>query len=130
VLYPTDPAVLFGSVSLLYSPARRNVTRQTDQGTESLGTIAPGLIFGFNFGMGLALNERTSFSVGYDHSSIGKTLRNGAVAADSVQLQLGTLLFGLSYRLDDRRSVNVSVGAGLTRDTPDVSLSLRVPTSF
>jgi hypothetical protein len=130
VLYPSDPVVFFGSVSTLYSPARRNVMRQTDQGTESLGTIAPGLIFGFNFGVGIALNDRSSFSVGYDHSSIGKTLRNGAVAADSVQLQLGTLLFGMSYRLSDRRSISLAVGAGLTRDTPDVTLSLRVPTSF
>ena len=130
MILPSDPAVFFGSVSALYSPKRRNVTRQTDQGKESLGTIAPGLILGFNLGMGLALNEKSSFSIGYDHSSIGRTLHNGAVAADSVRLQLGTLLLGLSYRLDDRRSINLSLGAGLTRDTPDVTLTVRIPTNL
>jgi uncharacterized coiled-coil protein SlyX len=130
MLYPSDPAVFFGTVSYLYNVKRTNVVRSTDQGLQALGTIAPGGIFGFNFGMGLALNEKSSFSIGYDHSSVGKTRQNGLVAPDSVQLQLGTLLLGYSFRLDDRRTVNVSLGAGLTRDTPDVTLTLRVPTSF
>lgn len=130
VLLPSDPAVFFGTVSMLYSPSRSHLVRRTDQGTESLGTIAPGLIFGFNVGMGIALNERSSFSIGYDHSAIGKTKQNGQTVAESVRLQLGTLLLGLSYRLDDRRTVNLALGAGMTRDTPDVTLSVRVPTSF
>ena len=48
----------------------------------------------------------------------------------AVRTQLGTLLLGFSYRISDKRTVNVAVGAGLTRDTPDVSLTIRVPTSF
>jgi hypothetical protein len=51
-------------------------------------------------------------------------------APGSVRTQLGTLLVGFSYRLNPKRTVNVSVGAGLTRDTPDVSIMLRVPTSM
>jgi hypothetical protein len=47
-----------------------------------------------------------------------------------VRIQLGTLLLGYSYRLSDQRTLNVSVGAGLTRDTPDVTLMLRMPFSF
>lgn len=131
VLFPSDPAVLFGSVSYLYSFSRSNVSLQRPDGTTTfLGDVKPGGIFGFNFGMGLALNERSSFSIGYDHSSVDKTRQNGIAAADSVRVQLGTLLLGYSYRLDSRRTLNVSLGAGLTRDTPDVTLTLRVPTSF
>lgn len=48
----------------------------------------------------------------------------------SVRTQLGTLLLGYSYRLSDKRTLNVSLGAGLTRDTPDVSLSVRIPTTY
>lgn len=129
VLYPSDPAVFFGTVSYLHSFKRHGVTRRTDSGEESLGTIAPGGVFGFNFGMGLALNERSSFSIGYDHSSVGKIKQDGRVAGDSVRLQLGTLLLGYSYRLDPKRTLNVSLGAGLTRDTPDVTLTVRVPMS-
>lgn len=130
VLYPSDPAVFFGTVSYAYSFKRTNVTRDTTDGPEDLGTILPGAVFGFNFGMGLALNEKSSFSIGYDHSSVGKTRQNGRYAADSVRVQLGTLLLGYSYRLEPTRSLNVSLGAGLTRDTPDVTLTVRMPITF
>ena len=80
--------------------------------------------------MGLGLNEKSSFSIGYDHAIVGKTKLNGATAADSVRIQLGTLLLGYSYRLADKRTLNVSLGAGLTRDTPDVTLTVRMPISF
>ena len=130
VLYPSDPVVFFGGASYLHSFTRHNVVRPTDKGPERLGDISPGGIIGFNFGMGLALNEKSSFSIGYDHSYVGKTRQNGRTVADSVPLQLGTLLMGYSYRLSEQRSINLSLGAGLTRDTPDVALTLRVPTTF
>jgi hypothetical protein len=130
MLFPSDPAVFFGSVSYLYSAKRSNVVRQTDAGPEDLGTVQPGAVFGFNFGMGLGLNEKSSFSIGYDHASVGKTKQNGVAAADSVRVQLGTLLLGYSYRLSSERTLSVSLGVGATRDTPDVSLTVRMPVTF
>lgn len=131
VLYPSDPAVFFGSLTYTHNFSRDNVNRKILNGQEeALGTIAPGDIIGFNFGMGLALNEKASFSIGYDHSSVGTTRQNGEVVPGSVRTQLGTLLLGYSYRLSQKTSLNVSVGAGLTRDTPDVSLTVRLPMTF
>ena len=131
VLYPSDPAVFFGSVTYLHNLARDNVSRTVLNGEkELLGTIAPGPIVGFNFGMGLALNEKSSLSLGYDHSSVGRTKRNGEVVPGSVRTQLGTLLLGYSYRLSKTTSLSVAVGAGLTTDTPDVSLTVRLPMTF
>jgi hypothetical protein len=130
-LFASDPAVFFGSVSYLYNFKRKNVTRQVLAGeTEALGDIKPGDVVGFNFGMGLALNPKTTLSIGYDHSSVGRMRQAGVVPPGSVRTQLSTLLIGYSYRLSDKRTVNLSVGAGLTRDTPDVSLNLRIPTNF
>ena len=131
VLIPSDPVVFFGSVSMLHSIKRTDVKRQTETGPELIpGTIQPGRIYGFNFGMGLALNERSSFSIGYDHSSVGKTLQNGVAAPDAVRVQLGTLLLGWSFKTAPGRSVNLSLGVGVTRDTPDMTLTLRVPVSL
>ena len=76
------------------------------------------------------MNEKSSFSLGYDHSSVGRTEVNGVALPDSVRTQLATLLLGYSYRMTNRTSLNVSVGAGLTRDTPDVSLTVRLPMTF
>jgi hypothetical protein len=50
--------------------------------------------------------------------------------ATSVRTQLSSLLLGYSHRISPKTSVNVALAAGLTRDTPDLSLSLRVPFSF
>lgn len=129
VLLPSDPVVFVGGISYLHHVKRHDVVRQSDRGPELLGTLAPGGVLGFNFGMGLALNERSSFSIGYDHSSIGRVRQNGRAIADSVRLQLGTLLLGYSYRLGDGRSLNLALGAGLTQDTPDLTLTLRLPTA-
>ena len=131
VLYPSDPAVFFGSVNYLRNLPRDNVSRKVLNGEqEFLGSIAPGDVIGFNFGMGLALNEKSSFSLGYDHSSVARTMSNGQVVAGSVRTQLANLLLGYSYRLSQKTTLNVSVGAGLTRDTPDVSLTIRLPMTF
>lgn len=130
VLYPTDPVVLFGSVNYLYSIPRNNVSLNTDEGWVPVGKVAPGGIFGFNFGIGLGLNEKLSLSFAYDHNSVGKTKINGVTAPDSVRLQLGTLLIGASYRLTQTENLNVTLGVGVTRDSPDVTLSIRRPMSF
>jgi hypothetical protein len=132
VLFPSDPAVFFGTVSYLYSFKRTHVTLNTDSvnGPTDLGTIQPGGVFGFNFGMGLGLNEKSSFSIGYDHASVAPIKQNGSSAADAVRVQLGTLLLGYSYRLSSQQTLSVSLGAGLTRDTPDVSLTVRMPVTF
>lgn len=130
-LYPTDPAIFFGSISYLHNFARSNVERKVLAGdVEPLGKVAPGDVLGANFGMGLALNDRAALSLGYDHSSIARTRQNGVPVPGSVRTQLGTLLLGFSYRINDKRTVNIAVGAGLTRDTPDVQLSVRMPITF
>lgn len=131
MLYPSDPAVFFGSLSYTHNFPRDDVSRTVLNGQqEFLGTIAPGAVIGFNFGMSLALNEKSSFSIGYDHSMVDRTKQNGDVVAGSVVTQLGTLLLGYSYRLSSRTTLNLSVGAGLTRDTPDLTVTLRLPVTF
>jgi len=130
-LMPSDPAIFFGNFSYLHNFKRGNVSRTVLSGEqEALGEIKPGDVVGFNFGMGLALNDKASLSLGYDHSSIGRTYQGGRPVPGSVRTQLGTLLLGFSYRINDKRTISVSVGAGLTRDTPDVSLMARMPLTF
>ncbi|MDM0112572.1 acetate kinase [Variovorax sp. J22R133] len=130
-LFPSDPAVFFGGINYTYNFARSDVTRKVlnDQ-TESLGKIKPGDVWGLNFGMGLSVNERSSFSLGVELYSVGPTQQNGQTVRGSVRTQLASLLLGYSLRVSEKTVVNVSVGAGLTRDTPDLTLTVRVPVSF
>jgi hypothetical protein len=130
-LFPSDPAVFFGNLSYLHNFKRSNVERLVRNNIrEPLGELAPGAIIGFNFGMGLALNDKASLSLGYDHNTVGRMKQNGKNVPGSVRTQLGTLLLGYSYRYNDKRSLSVAVGAGVTRDTPDVSLTVRMPFTF
>ncbi len=129
-LFPTDPVVFFGNFSYLHSFGKDESLTLRDGQTEFLGKIQPGDIWGFNIGMGLALNEKASVSIGYDQSIVLPTSQNGQTVPGSVRVVLGTLLIGYSYRLSPTTTLNFSIGAGLTRDTPDLTLTLRVPLSF
>jgi uncharacterized coiled-coil protein SlyX len=130
ILFPSDPAVFFANLSYQYNFKRNHVQAKTDAGYEDLGDIQPGGVLEFGFGMGLSINERASFSVGYDQQSVARLKQNGAPTPASVRVQLATLLLGYSYRLDAQRTLNISLGAGLTRDTPDLQLTVRLPISF
>jgi hypothetical protein len=130
-LFPSDPVVFFGSLSYLHNFKRSDVSRTVIGGqTEFLGDIEAGDIIGFNLGMGLALNEKAAISIGYDQNSIGKTKQNGQDVAGGVRITLATLLLGGTYRFNENVSLNVALGAGLTRDTPDLNFTVRVPVTF
>lgn len=119
LIHVSDPAVFSANVSYLW-----NIER--DLGWPA-PEIDPGDIFGFTVGMGLGLNEKASFSLGYDHSIIGKTKLFGEPLPTSSTTHLGSLLFGVAYRLDTRKALNFSVATGVTEAAPDVQITLRVP---
>ena len=127
VLIPSDPAVFFGGVTYMMNLKR-------DVGHD-FGVIQPGNILGFNFGMGLALNDKATFSIGYDHAAVAKTKQiNSDSAVNQIGIQttsqIGTLLLGYSYRVTPSTNMNLSLGVGVTRDAPDMQLTLRLPMSF
>ena len=125
-LFPSDPVVFFGGLSYMY-----NIERDVGNG---FGRISPGNVFDATFGMGLALNEKASFSIGYQHSVVGKPSQEGQTSgttlAPTSTLQLGTVRFGFSYRLTDKTNLNLTLGVGATRDAPDLELTLRAPMTF
>ncbi|PKO61643.1 MAG: hypothetical protein CVU23_12400 [Betaproteobacteria bacterium HGW-Betaproteobacteria-17] len=130
MIYPTDPAVFFGGINYQWN-IKRDVNKSL-KGVQSsfVGEVDPGDAVGINFGMGLGLNERSSFSIGYEHTWIGKTRTDGSVTEGTTRLQTASLLLGYSYRLNKRASLSLSVGAGLTNDSPDTQFTLRLPYTF
>lgn len=130
MIYPTDPAVFFGGINYQW-----NIKRDVNKSLKGLpssfvGEVDPGDAIGINFGMGLGLNERSSFSIGYEHTWIGKTKTGGTVTEGTTNLQTASLLLGYSYRLNKRASLSLSIGAGLTNDSPDTQFTLRLPYTF
>ncbi|MGH8154299.1 MAG: coiled-coil domain-containing protein [Rhodanobacteraceae bacterium] len=130
-LFPSDPVVFFGNVSYLHNFPRDNVSLTLVNGAqEPLGNVHVGDVFDASVGMGLALNDRALISFGYDQSLVGTTTANGQTLAGSTRTVLGSLLIGGSYKLNDHHTLNVTLGVGVTRDTPDVTLTVRLPTTF
>lgn len=132
-IVPTDPAVLFGTIGYTYNRGSR-VNAQIPP--VIIDFVDPGDAVSFSGGIGIALNQRTSFNLGYAHSwSFGTKTRtrliespNAApVTSTARDLQIGRLLFGTTYRVNDRTSINWSVELGATDDATDVRTSLRIP---
>jgi hypothetical protein len=125
-LFPSDPAVFFGGAAYTYSFAR-------DVGF-GFGRVDPGGILDLNIGMGLALNDRASFSIGYQHSVVEQTSQpvpaTGRALARTGTLQLGTLRFGVAYGITERLNLNTTIGIGVTRDSPDLEATIRLPYRF
>lgn len=128
MLFATDPAVIFGGVSYVH-----NVARRIDKtlGGVLVGKVDPGDSLGLSLGFAFALNDRFSYSLGYAHNYIFATeTQLGATSQRSNSLQVGRLMLGLSYRLNQRMSLNSNFEFGVTSDAPDMRWVIRVPYRF
>lgn len=130
-LFPSDPVVFFGNLSYLYNIERHGVYEHILLGgTQYLGNVKMGNEADVSIGMGMALNDKASLSIGYDQTFIGTTYESGQKIPGSTKVWLGTLLIGGSYRFNEKRTVNFTLGVGVTRDTPDATVTIRVPMMY
>lgn len=130
-LFPSDPVVFFGNFSYLYNVERRHVYENIlVGGKQYLGSVKMGNEVDVSIGMGMALNDKASLSIGYDQTFIGSTYESGRKLPGSTKVWLGSLLIGGSYRFNEKRTVNFTLGVGVTRDTPDATVIVRVPMMF
>lgn len=129
MLLASDPVVIFANASYLF-----HLARDIDQAitpTVRVGEVDPGDSIGLAAGFGFALNPRFSYSLGYRHNVVFETTTElNGVEVDSERLQIGALLVAMSYRLNERVTLNSSVELGATADAPDVRVLFRVPVAF
>jgi hypothetical protein len=128
VIYPSDPAVFFANASYTHS-----FGFDVDEtiGDSHVSDVQPGDVVGFGFGMGFALNNKASFSVGYAHDFVFETeqeIDGEDLSSDS--FDVGRLSLGFSYALTDDININLNTQVGITEDAPDVVLTLRTPFTF
>jgi len=128
MLFASDPAVIFANLSY-FSHLGRDVNMR--EGDILVGRVDPGDSIGAAIGFGFAMNQNFSYSLGYRHNYIFPTTSelNGSEER-SDELQVGALLFGMSYRFSDRFSLNGNFEFGVTGDSPDMRFILRVPVAF
>jgi len=138
-ILPTDPAVLFATLGYTI-----NIGRNVDKmiGPAFIEHVSPGGEPNASVGIAISLNPRTSISFGYAHTWVLGTrtrfettnTQTGELGDETTiktrDLQLGRLLFGISYRVNPKTTINWTVEGGLTADAPEVRTAIRIPFTF
>ncbi|WP_445395749.1 hypothetical protein [Zobellella sp. An-6] len=129
LIYPSDPAVIFGTAGYTHN---LKVTAGRDLNGDDLANdeVRLGDSFFLGMGMGFAVNNRLSFSLGVNHRTVFTSKINGRKAEGSKMLQLDSLTMGFSLALTERTTLNMNAQAGLTEDAPDVQVNFSMPIMF
>ena len=119
-MFPSDPVVYFGELSYQW-----NIE---DTPNKDVGSIDPGDFIGIDVGMGFALNEKASFTLGYQHRTVLKTKARGEKVGDT--LQVASFVTSFAYKYAKNKSVNLSIANGMTDPAPNLQVTLSFPVSF
>ena len=133
VLKTLDPMVVFGNLTYF-----RNFSRDFDDIDENPGDI-PGRVdigdaWQFGAGLAFALNDKSSISMSYSQRVIERTHltpdgqdRRAVVGS---QANVGVANLGATFSLGPKLALVTNVGIGLTDDSPDMSVAIRLPFRF
>lgn len=125
-----DPIVMFASGS--YSTNTNVSGLDQNRGGRVLQKVEPGDSIGASMGLAYALNYDVSITASYQQSySFATTFdfKGGDIVHTADQTS-ASLSFSLGLRTNPKRIVNISLGYGLTEDTPDVTLGFSMPIDF
>ena len=129
-----DPAILFANLGYTHNFKRDFSDISSDATTRTPGSVALGDQYSLGAGIAFALNERMSLSTSYAHRFSRKSRIRGenqawqtVTGSDSSS---GSVNFGVTYSLTDKRSMIVNVGVGVTPDSPDITIGVKFPFSF
>lgn len=123
------PALLFGSVSYAYNLSRRNVVLCPTIGQCVLLDYYPGANVGLSGGMAISLNYQLTLNFGYQQTINFPAKINGRELANSATNVI-MMSIGGTWQFDPKHSVSLTFYQGLTSDSPDFRLDLRVPWQF
>jgi hypothetical protein len=84
--------------------------------------------------MAYALNDKLAVSTAFEQKVFSEAKQEVARGEffdiTNSDIVLATLMFGGTYILTDTYSINVSVGIGLTEDSPDLQVGVKFPMRF
>ncbi|TIX51547.1 transporter [Alteraurantiacibacter aquimixticola] len=133
VLKTLDPLVVFGNATYFH-----NFAREFDDIDENPGDL-PGRVdigdaWQFGAGLAFALNDKSSISMSYSQRLVEHTILQpeGQDVREVVgsQANVAVMNLGATFTLGSRLALVSNVGIGLTDDSPDMSVSLRIPYRF
>lgn len=125
-----DPVALFGNASLTYSLEASHLAQA--RSGKILTAIKPGPSLGYGVGFAYALSYDISVNFALQHSiSWASTLKFQDGTKYRTSLQNSAMMnYGMGIRFSPTMSVNVTLGVGLTSDSPDFTLGFNMPLNF
>ncbi|MFA6219213.1 MAG: hypothetical protein WC692_05490 [Erythrobacter sp.] len=129
-----DPMVVFGSINY-FRNFERSFTDIDENPGDQPGRVAIGNALQFGVGLAYALNENSSISMSFSQRLVERS-RLKLDTADDFQRVIGSqanialVNLGATFALGQHLSLISTVGIGLTDDSPDMVVGLRVPYRF
>jgi len=125
-----DPVALFGSLNFTASAPAKNLWQVN--GTRILTRVQPGTSVGFGMGFAYALSYGISTTLSFQQAiSAGSKLRFADGLEAKTHMQTSSILnMGLGYRISPKTTINMSVGIGLTPDSPNMTVGMNMPLNF
>lgn len=129
IFYPTDPGVIFGNLQYIYNFNNTFNIPNPAGGATVHEKLQPGSGVAGTFGLGFALNDKTSLTFSCQHEHVfGSSAAGRSVPGSSYDF--GTFNFGIGYAINRRTSINVGVGVGVGPDAPAAKVLVEVPIRF
>lgn len=125
-----DPIVLFGSAN--YTKGTQISGLSQARGSRLLESVEPGDTLGMSMGLAYALNYDVSITASYQQSYAFSSTYNfsGNQYVSTAAQTSASVNFSVGLRTNPKRIINISLGYGLTEDTPDVTLGFSMPIDF
>lgn len=122
-----DPVVLFSSATFSYGIAETELNQR--RGGLVLREVHPGASMSFSMGFAYSLSYDISFSGSFQGSYNYETefVYHTGQSAKTSSSTSGIINTSLGIRVSPETIANVSVGFGLTEDSPDIMLGLSLP---
>jgi hypothetical protein len=133
VLKTLDPMVVFGSATYFHNFGRKFDDIDEIPGDQP-GRVKIGNAYQFGAGLAFALNDKSSISMSYTQRIVERTSltpndRDQRIVVGS-QANVALMNLGATFSLGERLALVANVGLGLTDDSPDMAVSIRIPFRF
>jgi hypothetical protein len=133
VLKSLDPMVVFGSVNYFHN-FRKSFGDIDEAPGDQPGRVDIGDAFQYGAGVAFALNERSSLSTSFTQRFVRATwLRSTTGNWQKIigsMANVALLNFGATFGLTDKVALLGNVSVGMTRDAPNMVVSLMLPIRF
>lgn len=133
LLKTLDPMILFGSATYFHNFGR-NFDDIDEVPGDQPGRVKLGNAYQIGAGLAFALNDKSSISMSYTQRMVERTRITPDSSDQRIvvgsQANVALVNLGATFSLGENLALVANIGIGLTDDSPDMAVSVRLPYRF